>query len=130
MIRNALFTSILLCFELTHAGAAQMGVSPTSAVLTSGQKQQFSASAPGSNPQLTWAVNGVQGGNATVGTVSASGLYTAPGSIPSKSTVTITASTMGKPSATGTATVTLSPVTVSVTPGIAALAAGAAMPRY
>jgi hypothetical protein len=44
-----------------------------------------------SNSAVTWQVNGVAGGSATVGTVSSSGLYTPPASVPSPNTVTITA---------------------------------------
>jgi uncharacterized protein (DUF1800 family) len=40
---------------------------------------------------VTWQVNGVAGGSATVGTISATGLYTPPAAIPSPNTVTITA---------------------------------------
>ncbi len=50
-------------------------VSPTLAAVTvTTQTQQFTSSA--TNP--TWSVDGVAGGNATLGTISASGLYTPP----------------------------------------------------
>ena len=50
-------------------------VSPTLAAVTiTTQMQQFTSSA--TNP--TWSVDGIVGGNATVGTISASGLYTPP----------------------------------------------------
>src|SRR5207245_3738194 len=44
-----------------------------------------------SSTAVTWQVNGVAGGSATVGTISAAGLYTPPAAIPSPNTVTITA---------------------------------------
>jgi hypothetical protein len=40
---------------------------------------------------LAWTVNGVVGGNATLGTISASGLYTAPEFPPAANTITISA---------------------------------------
>ena len=40
---------------------------------------------------MGWSVNGIQGGNATVGTISATGLYTAPASVAAALTVTIRA---------------------------------------
>lgn len=46
---------------------------------------------------LTFFVNGVQGGNAEVGTINTAGLYTAPAQIPSPNTVTITATANGNP---------------------------------
>ncbi len=50
-------------------------VSPTRAAVTvTTQTQQFTASVGG----VTWSVDGVVGGNATVGTISSSGLYTPP----------------------------------------------------
>src|SRR5439155_16038186 len=54
-----------------------------------GGTQQFTATVRNtSNTAVTWQVNGVTGGNATVGTISSSGLYTAPAS---PATVTVTA---------------------------------------
>jgi hypothetical protein len=43
------------------------------------------------NSNVIWKVNGVTGGNLTVGTVSTSGLYVAPVSVPNPATVTISA---------------------------------------
>ena len=56
-----------------------ISVSPSSANVTAGGSQQFSASMSG-NPisAVDWEVNGILGGNATTGTISTSGLYTAP----------------------------------------------------
>jgi hypothetical protein len=54
-------------------------ITPSSAVLLPGQTVQFSAMSNGqtvSSPN--WSVNGMQGGSATTGTISQSGLYTAP----------------------------------------------------
>lgn len=56
-----------------------LGVTPGSATLITGATQQFTATAQGvSNPSITWSVDGVTGGNSSTGTISNSGLYTAP----------------------------------------------------
>jgi hypothetical protein len=58
-------------------------VSPTSATITIGQTLQFVASVSNTtNTEVNWLVNNVAGGNATVGTISASGLYSAPNTVP------------------------------------------------
>ncbi len=67
-------------------------ITPTSAVLFPTHAQQFTATESGNtSPSVAWSVNGVSGGNATVGTITSAGLYTAPTAIPSPTTVTVTA---------------------------------------
>ncbi len=54
-------------------------ITPASVQLRPGQTAQFKASVSGTTDQtVTWVVNGVKGGNATVGTITQTGLYTAP----------------------------------------------------
>jgi hypothetical protein len=66
--------SSFLISTSSFAGAA-VSVSPSKAALaTSTQTQQFTASAGGA----TWSVDGIAGGNSTVGTISSTGLYTPP----------------------------------------------------
>ena len=80
---------------------AQAGVMvspPRAAVVTNTQSQQFTTSAGG----VTWSVDKIIGGNSTVGTISASGLYTPPART---GTHTITASA-GASSGTATVFVT------------------------
>ena len=73
--------------------AVQVAVCPQSAsVQAGGATQSFTATvANTSDTAVTWQVNGVSGGNATVGTISASGVYTPPASAPQGGTVTVTA---------------------------------------
>lgn len=83
-------------------------VSPTAARVGVGQQQQFTAMVQNaSNTTVTWQIDGVAGGNATVGTISASGLYTAPATVPNPATVTVSAASQADPSRTGSATVTI-----------------------
>ena len=55
-----------------------MTITPAYVGLLPTRTLQFTASGP-----ATWTVNGVPGGTATAGTISPTGLYTAPGTSPS-----------------------------------------------
>jgi hypothetical protein len=101
--------------SITAAPAVvSVSVSPASTSLQVGKSQQFNASVSGtSNTAVNWMVNGGSGGNSSVGTISSSGMYTAPSSVPSTS-VTVTAQSVAQTSASGTADVTVMPATVSV----------------
>jgi hypothetical protein len=83
-------------------------VSPSSVTLKTGATQRFTASVKNStNQSVTWKVNGVTGGNSSVGTISTTGLYRAPSSIASRLNVTIKATSVAAPTAAASATVTV-----------------------
>ena len=68
-----------------------------------GQTTQFSATVANStNQSVTWQVNGITGGSTTTGTISSSGLYTAPAALPSGNSVSI--GVISQASSTATAT--------------------------
>lgn len=91
-------------------------ISPTTATIAGGATQQFTATVTGStNTAVTWAVNGENGGDATIGTINSSGLYTAPTVLPASLTQTITATSAADTTKDGLATVTLSAPTVTIT---------------
>lgn len=97
---------------------------PASQTVPLGATQQFMvAASDGSIPAVTWAVNGIAGGNASVGTISTGGLYTAPVRLPSPTTIAITAAT---PNSTLSASVSLiSGITsVALTPATARVILG------
>jgi hypothetical protein len=75
--------------------SSSIAVKPRIASITSWQTQQFQASVTG----VSWAVDSIAGGNATVGTISSTGLYTPPTTAGSHS---ITATGSGQ---TGTSTI-------------------------
>ena len=79
--KSATATVTVIDFELVPAAAT---VDP---LLT----QQFTVIVPGSTaPNVTWSIDGIAGGNAVTGTVSSSGLYTAPSRVGShKITATV-----------------------------------------
>jgi len=73
----------------------QVTITPQGSSLTVGATQQFSAAVTGtSNQSVNWSVNNIAGGNGTFGTISTSGLYTAPANIPNPASVTITATSV------------------------------------
>jgi len=85
-----------------------VSVSPTTTTVQAGATQQFTATVTGTtDTTVTWSVNDVVGGNSTVGTISASGLYTAPAAVPSPDTVTVKATSVADPSKSASATVTI-----------------------
>ena len=59
------------------SGSAPLTITPRTAVATFTQTAQFAAQGSGSG-SATWSVDGVAGGNASVGTITAGGLYTPP----------------------------------------------------
>ena len=96
---------------ITAASAVSITISPTSARVAVGGAQQFSATVQNTiNTAVTWQVNGVMGGNATVGMISGSGLYTAPGAVPRPATVTVTAVSQADNTKSASASVTITPV--------------------
>jgi hypothetical protein len=75
------------------------------------------------NTAVLWEVNGVTNGNAISGTVSDSGLYTAPLAMPNPAGVTITVVSVANPHDEASAVVTLQDgVAISVLPATAAVA--------
>ncbi len=89
-IRCALisFAFVIVCCVSGCSSSVKPTISPTSVALGTGQTTQFTAKAPGKN--LVWSVQGIPGGNASVGTINAEGNYTAPSMGPS-AIITVTA---------------------------------------
>ena len=109
--------------------AAQVSVAivPTSATLAITQMRQFAATVRNSsNTGVAWQVNGVTGGNSTVGTISATGLYTAPSAVPRPASVTVTAVANADSTKSASAVVAITPpqVAVSISPASAGVQPG------
>jgi len=93
---------------VTLVPGVSISISPTSATLNPGQSRPFTATVSGSsNKAVSWSLS------PQAGTLSSSGLYTAPSTVTSQQIVTITATSAADPSQAGAATVTLVPVSVS-----------------
>ncbi len=103
-----------------------MSLSPTAVTLLDGEKQQFTATVLNTpNKTVTWSVNGVVGGSASTGTVSAAGLYSAPAIIvPAGMTVTLKAVSQANPSKVKKATITLKGIIVTIAPTAVSLGGG------
>jgi subtilisin family serine protease len=90
-------------------------VSPSSGSLSAGQSLQLTASVTGSTSAASWSLS------SPVGFISPTGLYTAPGSVTTRQTVTVNATTSG---VTASASIVLNPPTISVTPATTNLSGG------
>ena len=90
------------------ASSVSVSVSPSSTQVSTGAKQQFSATVSGTtNSAVTWKLSGSGCSGSTCGTISGTGLYTAPSSVPSSPIVTVTATSVADPAQSGSATVTV-----------------------
>jgi YD repeat-containing protein len=89
---------------------AVLAVTPTTAtVFVQGTRQFQALETGGPATAVRWSVNGLPGGDTTVGTISDTGLYTAPAATPTPATVTVSASHTDDASLTASAAVTIWP---------------------
>jgi hypothetical protein len=101
-------TSNTVFVTVTAATPVSVSMSPTSARMRVKQTRQFTATVLNTaNKSVTWKVNGIAGGNGIVGTVSASGLYKAPNSVPNQAVVTVSATSAADSSKSASAAVTI-----------------------
>ena len=110
-------------------GATTVSLSPQTAQVALLGQTQFTATLNGGNEQVTWSVNGSQGGSPAAGVISSSGLYTAPTTLPTPNTVTVTAASVSNSARSGTATVTVvnpQPAVSSVSPSAIPLGSASA----
>jgi hypothetical protein len=81
-------------------------VTPHSASVVVNQQLTFQVRVTNTaNTSVTWFVAGISGGNSTVGTISAGGVYTAPAQVPNPASVAITAVSQANSSASGSASI-------------------------
>ena len=94
---------IQLCLGVSAFAAVGVTVHPAKASLTLTEPQQYTATVVNTtNHSVIWFVDGIQGGNSTVGTISTSGLYHPPAK---RSFHTIKAQSVVQSTATGSAQV-------------------------
>ena len=107
---------------VTVTAQSNISIAPTSTQVQVFHTQQFSATINGSaSTSVTWAVNGVAGGNLTVGQIDSTGFYVAPNTLPNPTGVTVTATSQANASQSASASVAVlpdaaAPAIVSVTP--------------
>jgi len=122
--------------NITIQGGSSISISPPSATLAASHRITFAASLGGSaSGGLNWNVNGVSGGNVTVGQICVAGSnpctsytggastqvdFLAPGTIPIPNPVTLTVSSAVNPNLAASAQITvMNHITVSVLPNTA-----------
>ena len=72
-----------------------------------GSTAQYSAAVSNANTAVNWSVNGTAGGSAAAGTITSTGLYTPPASLPANPSVTIMAVSQASSKACAAMTVSL-----------------------
>ena len=119
--------------NITIAQGAGLSISPPTATLADNERITLTASLNGAtNNGLSWSVNGVSGGNTTLGQICVVGSnpcqsltsgtatqadYLAPGAIPAPNPVSVTVTSAGNPNLTASAQITvINHVLVSVQP--------------
>jgi uncharacterized protein (DUF1800 family) len=107
--------------QVGNAGQVTVQVVPPTAQITAGASLQYRASVDGAagNTAVKWAINGIPNGNATMGTISAGGMYQAPATVPNPNTIQVQATSLADTTATASGTATLTnpaPVVTAVLP--------------
>ena len=93
-------------------------LTPSTTSLTASQTQQLTTTVTGTaNTGVTWSVS------PALGTISSSGVYTAPAAIASAQNVTVKATSTADPTKSASSTISLIPVTISLTPSTPSLTA-------
>lgn len=107
--------------------AVAVTITPTSASLLLGNSLTLTAAVTNStNTAVSWSVNGIPGGNPSIGTISAGGVYTAPADLPSPSTARVTATSQADPTKSATAQLSVtSDIAITITPANASVELGA-----
>ncbi|BDC48048.1 hypothetical protein F183_A03640 [Bryobacterales bacterium F-183] len=98
---------VWLSSAVSLCATAQIVVYHETATVERGTTRQFTAYVPLSPNAVTWMVNGVVGGAASTGTVTQTGLYRAPATVPASNVVNVQARSNAYPSIIGAARVTI-----------------------
>ncbi|HZO23793.1 MAG TPA: hypothetical protein VFB37_14920, partial [Steroidobacteraceae bacterium] len=101
---GALSTAVFDNVQAPVGGQGAVAITPRNAALTLSQSQQFTAGSSGGG-SVSWSVDGVAGGNGTVGTINSSGLYLPPAT-PGTHTVKATSTSQSTNFATAAVAVT------------------------
>ena len=101
-------------FLLTLPALAQNLTVYSAGSVAIGTTRQLTAYVPLVDPRITWTVNGIAGGNAVLGTVSANGLYSAPADIPTQNIVSVGVVSIADPTKTAQVAITITQPPVQV----------------
>jgi hypothetical protein len=95
--------------DVTAAPSVVITISPATATIRVNRAMQFTGTIQNSsNRSLIWKVNGIRGGSSATGTISSSGVYRAPSSVPNPAVVSISATAAADQTKTATASVRIS----------------------
>lgn len=102
-------------------------VGPASGSVVLGNQLTFSATVTNTaDTSVTWNVSGIAGGSSALGTITSTGVYTAPADLPATTGVQVTATSHADATKSGSASVTItSDVAVALTPNPASVELGA-----
>jgi Fe-S cluster assembly iron-binding protein IscA len=111
---------------VTIALPISITVAPATAQVLTGAQQQFTATVTGTtNTAVTWSVTGSGCSGAACGTISTSGLYTAPSTVPTPNGVKVTATSVADKTKAASATVSIiQAISVSVAPAAVQVVVG------
>ena len=112
---------------ITSGGIVAISISPTSAQIGVSTQRQFTAIVTGSsNTAVTWTISGIGCAGNTCGTVTPSGLFTAPAIPPNPPFFSVTATSVADPTKSASSAVTIVPgVHITISPTSATMAASA-----
>lgn len=104
VVAGALVSAVEITTSASSAPAIAVALSPSQVTLGPSQSAQFVASVSGTaNTGVTWELS------PGIGTISSSGVYTAPASVTSTQNITVTARSMAENTKTASAAITLNP---------------------
>jgi uncharacterized protein (DUF1800 family) len=122
-----IITPLAPCASAVAQTGVTVAIDPVNLTLPVGGTRQYSLKMTNTtNTAVIWTINNLPGGDATVGTISSTGFYTAPAVLPSGYTVTIKATSVADPTAFAAGTITVRnqiPYVTSVTPSTLPLGA-------
>src|SRR5579859_8084428 len=103
-------------------------VTPATGTVLLGNAQTFLVEVSNAtNTNVVWSVNGIPGGNPTVGVISGIGVYTAPADMPGSVSIQVTATSVADTTKSDSAQITLAnDISIALAPGTAKVELGAA----
>lgn len=117
------------CGSDNNSTEVSVTISPTTATLSENQTAQFTATVTNAtDTSVTWQVSGVTGGSSSTGTITSTGIFTAPSTIASTTAVAVTAVSVENNTKSASATVTLQAKSTAPTPPITISPSSATLP--
>jgi len=103
-------TRAAVSIDVGEIPSPSVEISGAPASLIAGTSASLTATVSNAPDAVTWSVDGVVGGNATVGTVSAAGLYIAPATVPAGGNATVRATLDSDPAIFDEVVIAIDPI--------------------